>query len=238
MKSRGLVERQVSFGPAEHLSRGTSPYLPVDADMIVEDRTGGEVANRFVHLPPSYSSLSPALEPRPGETMHDAIQLTGELPSLRDPLALVALWGLADGTGSAIGAVRHLREQWAADEVAAVDPDRFYNLSAARPRRVQQGDEYVIRWPGVRFYAGHLPSVPRDVVLISGREPNLRWDDFTDAVASFLDEAGAKRRGRVDVAARRGAAHTTGAAHLDRCRPGVRTAARRALGALELPGAD
>ncbi len=124
--------------------------------------------------------------------MYEAIQLTGELPSLRDPLALVALWGLGDGTGSALGAVRHLREKWAADEVAAVDPDRFYDLTVARPRRVQQGDDYLIRWPGVRFYAGHPPRAPRDVLLISGREPHLRWRDFTDAVASFLDEAGAR----------------------------------------------
>ena len=124
--------------------------------------------------------------------MHEAFQLTGELPSLRDPLALVALWGLGDGTGSALGAVRHLREVWAADEVATVNPDRFYDLNAARPRRVQQGDDYLIRWPGVRFYAAHPPSAARDVVLISGREPHLRWRDFTDAVASFLDEAGAR----------------------------------------------
>ena len=124
--------------------------------------------------------------------MDEAIQLTGELPSLRDPLALVALWGLGDGTGSALGAVRHLREKWAADEVAAVDSDRFYDLSVARPRRLQRGDDYLIRWPSVRFYAAHPPSAPRDVVLISGREPHLRWRDFTEGVASFLDEAGAR----------------------------------------------
>lgn len=124
--------------------------------------------------------------------MHDAIQIAGALPAMRDPLALIALWGLGDGTGSAVGALRHLREKWTADEIATLDPDHFYNLTSARPRRVNQGDEYVLRWPGVRFYVAHLPSGSRDVLLISGREPHLRWGQFIDAIASFLDEAGVR----------------------------------------------
>ena len=102
------------------------------------------------------------------------------------------MWGLDDGAGSALGAVRHLREVWAAEEIATVDPDRLYDLTVARPRRVLQGDGYLIRWPSVRFYAAHPPRARLDVLLISGRKPHVRWRDFTDAVAIFLDGAGVR----------------------------------------------
>ena len=64
--------------------------------------------------------------------MHDALRVTGQLSALRDPVVLAAFWGWGDSTGSALGALRYLRNAWHANEVATVDPDRFYDLSVTR----------------------------------------------------------------------------------------------------------
>jgi predicted ATP-grasp superfamily ATP-dependent carboligase len=121
--------------------------------------------------------------------MHDAILLKTELRPLRQPILVAAFWGFGDGTGSAIGALRHIRTLRNAPEVATVDPDRFYDFTVARPRRVVEDGEATIRWPGTRFYVIHAEE--RDVVLISGREPSIAWRTYCEAVANFMSEIGA-----------------------------------------------
>ena len=124
--------------------------------------------------------------------MHESLQLTGELRGLRNPLVVGAFWGWSDGSGSAMGAVRYVRSEWHATEVANVDPDRFYDLTVARPRvRVRNG-ERSIRWPGTRFDSATPPGSSRDVVLISGREPALAWKEYAALVADFMQTIGAK----------------------------------------------
>ena len=120
--------------------------------------------------------------------MHEAILMNGELPSLRRPIVVAAFWGFGDGTGTAIAALRHIRTLRNAPEVATVDPDRFYDLSVARPRRVIEDGEPTLRWPGTRFYVIHAEE--RDVVLLTGREPSIAWRTYCEAVADFMREVG------------------------------------------------
>src|SRR5437868_8642431 len=107
--------------------------------------------------------------------MHDALQLTRELPPMRDPLVIAAFWGWSDASGTAMGTIRFLRETWEATEVATVDPDRFYDLTVARPRIRRDEGQATVRWPGTRFHHTRPPGASRDVVLLAGREPSLRW---------------------------------------------------------------
>jgi len=100
--------------------------------------------------------------------MHEAILVNGELPSLRRPIMVAAFWGFGDGTGTAIGALRHIRTLGNAPEVATVDPDRFYDFSVARPRRIIEDGEPILRWPGTRFYVVHAER--RDIVILAGRD--------------------------------------------------------------------
>jgi hypothetical protein len=120
--------------------------------------------------------------------MHEAILLNGEVSSLRRPIVVAAFWGFGDGTGTAIAALKHIRTLRNAPEVATVDPDRFYDLSVARPRRVIVDGEPTLRWPGTRFYVVHAEE--RDVVLLSGREPSVAWRTYCEAVADFMGEVG------------------------------------------------
>ena len=56
--------------------------------------------------------------------------------------------------------------------------------------RVEDG-ERVIDWPTNQFLAGTLPDSGRDVVLLQGVEPQLRWRTFCDLVLEVAESVGA-----------------------------------------------
>ena len=126
------------------------------------------------HLPPSVRLSGPRLEP------------------LNDPLVIAAFRGWHDGTGSAVAAIRYLRTEWAAEEVADLDPERYYDLTVARPHVQLRGDERIIRWPGTRFYVAPHVDGARDVVLLAGREPSLAWRGYCEAITAVMGALGAE----------------------------------------------
>lgn len=124
--------------------------------------------------------------------MHPSVRLSvPSLERLDDPLVVAAFRGWHDGTGSAVAAIRYLRTDWGANEVADLDPDRYYDLTVARPHVQLQGTERIIRWPGTRFYVAPSRPGARDVVLLAGREPSLAWRGYCEAIAEVMAELGA-----------------------------------------------
>jgi proteasome assembly chaperone (PAC2) family protein len=124
--------------------------------------------------------------------MHPSVRLSiPALPRLDDPLVAAAFRGWHDGTGSAVAAIRYLRTEWNAQEVADLDPDRYYDLTVARPHVQLRGNERIIRWPGTRFYVAPHVDGARDVVLLAGREPSLAWRGYCEAIAEVMRELGA-----------------------------------------------
>jgi proteasome assembly chaperone (PAC2) family protein len=47
-----------------------------------------------------------------------------------------------------------------------------------------------ITWPTSRFYAVRVPSAGRDLVLVRGVEPNMRWRGFCDEIMRMAAELG------------------------------------------------
>lgn len=123
--------------------------------------------------------------------MHDALTVHEELRSLRDPILLSAFRGWNDPTGSATATLRYLRDQWGAREVAELDPDWFYDFTVHRPFTRMIDEERTVRWPSGRFYIAQPEGAERDFVLLSGREPSLRWRTFTEVVEEVMRAVGA-----------------------------------------------
>jgi proteasome assembly chaperone (PAC2) family protein len=74
--------------------------------------------------------------------------------------------------------------------LAEIDTQHFYDLSIERPQvRVVNG-ERTIRWPRLRIHVARPPGTERDVLLLFGREPSLRWRTLTEAVTDFVGELG------------------------------------------------
>jgi proteasome assembly chaperone (PAC2) family protein len=105
------------------------------------------------------------------------------LPVLRSPVAIAAFEGWNDAADASTAAVEHLEQVWSARPVAALDPEDFYDFQVNRPTvTLAEGETRSIEWPTTRFSVASPPDADRDVVLIRGIEPSMRWRTFCEQV--------------------------------------------------------
>jgi len=112
-------------------------------------------------------------------------------PKLRRPVLVAAFEGWNDAADAASNAARYLRDRWSARPFATIDPEEFYDFSVTRPHvRLGQGVTRRIVWPEAELSAAALPGTSRDVVVLLGHEPQLRWRTFTEQVVGVAQELG------------------------------------------------
>ena len=104
---------------------------------------------------------------------------------------MAAFRGWNDGAQAASLAAGYLAKTWDADRFAEVDPEDFFDFQAARPHvSLEEGLTRRIDWPETAFYHARPNGLDRDVVLLLGIEPNLRWRTFTELVVGLAEELG------------------------------------------------
>ncbi|MDX6467620.1 MAG: hypothetical protein QOI27_2660 [Gaiellaceae bacterium] len=104
-------------------------------------------------------------------------------PTLRRPVLVAAFRGWNDGGQGASLAGAYLAKQWDATRFAEIDPEGFYDFQATRPQvSLVDGITRQLDWPENAFFHASIPGADRDVVLLLGVEPNLRWKTFTGLV--------------------------------------------------------
>ena len=112
-------------------------------------------------------------------------------PTLRKPVLVAAFRGWNDGAQAATLAAGYLAKTWAAERFAEVDPESFFDFQATRPHvSLEEGLTRRIDWPETGFYHARPNGLDRDVVLLLGIEPNLRWRTFTDLVVGLARDLG------------------------------------------------
>jgi proteasome assembly chaperone (PAC2) family protein len=112
-------------------------------------------------------------------------------PQLNRPVMVAAFEGWNDAADAASGAVAWLRLRWRATRFARIDPEEFYDFQVARPQvSLIDGVTRMISWPANDCFSAHIEEVGRDIVLLSGIEPNLRWRSFCSTVIDVAREAG------------------------------------------------
>jgi predicted ATP-grasp superfamily ATP-dependent carboligase len=112
-------------------------------------------------------------------------------PRLQRPAMVCAFKGWNDAAESASTALRFLATQWDAERFAAIDPDDFFDFQVSRPTvTLTEGRTRKISWPEHVFWSARAASSDRDVVFLSGNEPNLRWKGFCQTVIDVANELG------------------------------------------------
>jgi proteasome assembly chaperone (PAC2) family protein len=112
-------------------------------------------------------------------------------PSLRRPTLVAAFSGWNDAADAASDSVRWLARTVGARVFATLDSEEYLDFQAARPTvELVDGVIREIQWPALAFSAGTLPGGGRDLVLLLGVEPNLRWPTFCDDVISVARTTG------------------------------------------------
>ena len=116
-----------------------------------------------------------------------------DLRDLVDPVVVLAFGGWNDAGNAATGAVEHLDDAYDAEPVFALDPDDYYDFQVNRPQvELNDDDDRVISWPTTEFKLAELPD-GRDLILVLGLEPNLRWRQFSTVIVSALRSANVNR---------------------------------------------
>jgi proteasome assembly chaperone (PAC2) family protein len=110
-------------------------------------------------------------------------------PDLTRPVLIAAFRGWNDGAQAASLAAGYLAKTWSAERFADVDPEDFFDFQAARPHvSLEDGLTRRIDWPETAFYHARPDGSDRDVVLLLGIEPNLRWRTFTELLIGLVRE--------------------------------------------------
>jgi proteasome assembly chaperone (PAC2) family protein len=112
---------------------------------------------------------------------------------LANPVAIAAFEGWNDAAEAASGVVNHLGIAWQSLPVGAIDPDDFYDFQVNRPIvDINDGQTERLVWPTTRVSLARADStgLSRDILLVHGVEPNMRWRGFTAELLEGFTDAG------------------------------------------------
>ena len=119
-----------------------------------------------------------------------------EIPLLREPIMIMAFSGWNDAAEAASGAVEHLLSGWRDNNddvlpelIANVESEDFYDFQVNRP--VVSIDESEIRsitWPSTQVFGMVIPSMKRDLVIVTGVEPSMKWKSFSSDLLDLADD--------------------------------------------------
>ncbi|MEU8625373.1 PAC2 family protein [Streptomyces sp. NPDC048669] len=118
------------------------------------------------------------------------IELEG-VPELIDPVMVAAFEGWNDAGDAASTAVAHLDREWKGEVFAALDAEDYYDFQVNRPTVWLDGGVRKVTWPTTRLSVVRIGGdKPRDLVLVRGIEPSMRWRSFCNEILGFAHELG------------------------------------------------
>jgi len=117
--------------------------------------------------------------------------IDGLPPGLRRPILIAAFAGWNDAAESATSAARFLSQRWSGRRIGRILPEEFFHFGLTRPEvRIQEGTQTrEIRWPANEFFLAEEPALPRDVIVLVGIEPHLKWQTFCGHVLEVARRA-------------------------------------------------
>jgi proteasome assembly chaperone (PAC2) family protein len=110
---------------------------------------------------------------------------------LRAPAMVCAFQGWNDAGDAASNAVSFLASALEARSFARIDSEEFYDFQANRPTiRFDERETREIVWPTVEILEAQAPRAPRDLVLVQGVEPSMRWREFSTHLVDLAEALG------------------------------------------------
>jgi len=107
------------------------------------------------------------------------------IPELRSPIMILAFSGWNDAGEAASAAIEHLASIWPVQAIGEFDTEEFYDYQNNRPIvSVDESFNRSLTWPTTTVRGVSLPNYDRDLILVSGVEPSLKWRSF---VGQLLD---------------------------------------------------
>jgi predicted ATP-grasp superfamily ATP-dependent carboligase len=119
-----------------------------------------------------------------------------QIPLLREPVMVIAFSGWNDAAEAASGAVEHLLSGWRdknddviPELIANVESEDFYDFQVNRPVvTIDDSEIRNITWPSTQIFGMAIPSMNRDLVIVTGVEPSMKWKSFTSDLLDLADD--------------------------------------------------
>jgi proteasome assembly chaperone (PAC2) family protein len=119
-----------------------------------------------------------------------------QIPLLREPVMVIAFSGWNDAAEAASGAVEHLLSGWRdknddviPELIANVESEDFYDFQVNRPVvTIDESEIRSITWPSTQVFGMAIPSMDRDLVIVTGVEPSMKWKSFTSDLLDLADD--------------------------------------------------
>jgi proteasome assembly chaperone (PAC2) family protein len=110
---------------------------------------------------------------------------------LRAPAMVCAFSGWNDAGDAASAALTFIGESLGAERFARIDPEDFYDFQSTRPHiRFTEDRQREVTWPGIEIFAARVPRAPRDLILVQGPEPSMRWRAFCQHIIDLAEALG------------------------------------------------
>ena len=110
---------------------------------------------------------------------------------LRAPALVCAFSGWNDAGDAASAALTFIGESLGAERFARIDPEDFYDFQSTRPHiSFNEDRSREITWPGIEIFACRVPRAPRDLILVQGPEPSMRWRTFCQHIIDLAEALG------------------------------------------------
>ena len=130
------------------------------------------------------------------------------VPDWRDPLLVAAFGGWGDAAGVATTCSSFLLKGRDVRTVVDFDPEELFVLSETRPRvQVSESGQRTVHWPSISLMSAR--GEPRDLAVLMGPEPQLRWRTFAQQVRDFWIQNGSAGPVLLFGAFLAGVAHTS-----------------------------
>src|ERR1700709_1037785 len=121
----------------------------------------------------------------------DSLRWEGDVPQLRNPILVCSFRGWNDAAAAASTALTTVGDAFDSELIAEVDAEDFFDFQATRPTIVlSEGQARRIGWAPNTQLDARIPAAERDLVLLDGTEPNLRWRTFSETIATAADALG------------------------------------------------
>ena len=120
-------------------------------------------------------------------------RFVAEIPKLDAPVLVVMLTGWIDASGAAAAAMTALEQECDIAPLVEFDDDVYIDYRARRPiLELRDGVNDRLVWSSPSLQHGRDPS-GRDVLTLSGPEPDMAWHRFASTVADLADQLGVVR---------------------------------------------
>jgi proteasome assembly chaperone (PAC2) family protein len=107
---------------------------------------------------------------------------------LRAPAMVCSFQGWNDAGDAASTATTFLAQALDAQRFAEIDTEEFYDFQANRPHvQIDETQARVISWPSVEILEARAPRAPRDLVIVQGTEPSMRWRSFSSLIVDLAE---------------------------------------------------